>query len=314
MRTRRLLVLAHRRLDWPGVRAIVIDRTDAPASISDAGRVMRRAGVDGRSRYDGHARTGSRCRSVHSARRSASARSLAGFLPRRRHAEAVQRLRHQDRSLVAGHELERKVSGGRQRRVQRYRFPIPRWRPRSARGYATGGTDTGHAGGGASWALGHPEKVIDFGWRAVHEMSATSKQIIAALLRRGSAILVLERLFCRRPSGDEGSAALPGGLRRHHRRRARRSIGPARAGQALRVAKKLEKADAARLSAGETSTPARGRRRGVRRRRRCEGRPDRESPALHVRSGHPAVQGLRRRRVSDARAGRDGTVDLCGAS
>ena len=48
-----------------------------------------------------------------------------------------------------------------------------------ARGYATSSTDTGHTGGGAIWALGHPEKVVDFGWRAVHEMTAASKQIIA---------------------------------------------------------------------------------------------------------------------------------------
>jgi len=49
-----------------------------------------------------------------------------------------------------------------------------------ARGYATSSTDTGHAGGGASFALGHPEKVIDFGWRAVHEMTDVSKAFIAA--------------------------------------------------------------------------------------------------------------------------------------
>jgi feruloyl esterase len=48
-----------------------------------------------------------------------------------------------------------------------------------ARGYATASTDTGHAGGSASFALGHPEKAIDFGWRAVHEMTVTSKQIVA---------------------------------------------------------------------------------------------------------------------------------------
>ena len=29
-------------------------------------------------------------------------------------------------------------------------------------GYATAGTDTGHTGNDASWALGHPEKVVDF--------------------------------------------------------------------------------------------------------------------------------------------------------
>ena len=48
------------------------------------------------------------------------------------------------------------------------------------RGYATASTDTGHVGGSASFAVGHPEKVIDFGWRAVHEMAVVSKQIIAA--------------------------------------------------------------------------------------------------------------------------------------
>src|SRR5207302_4032063 len=41
-----------------------------------------------------------------------------------------------------------------------------------SRGYATASTDTGHAGAAAdaSWALGHPEKITDFGYRAVHEM------------------------------------------------------------------------------------------------------------------------------------------------
>jgi feruloyl esterase len=48
------------------------------------------------------------------------------------------------------------------------------------RGYATTSTDTGHAGGSASFALGHPEKVVDFGWRAVHEMTVASKKIVAA--------------------------------------------------------------------------------------------------------------------------------------
>jgi tannase/feruloyl esterase len=49
-----------------------------------------------------------------------------------------------------------------------------------ARGYAVSSTDTGHEGGSASFALGHPEKLIDFGWRAVHEMTLTSKKIVSA--------------------------------------------------------------------------------------------------------------------------------------
>jgi feruloyl esterase len=48
------------------------------------------------------------------------------------------------------------------------------------RGYAVSSTDTGHSGGGASFALGHPEKVADYGWRAVHELAETSKKLIAA--------------------------------------------------------------------------------------------------------------------------------------
>jgi serine/threonine protein kinase len=49
-------------------------------------------------------------------------------------------------------------------------------------GYATASTDTGHIGDDrdSAWALGHPEKVIDFGYRAVHEMTGSSKTIIRA--------------------------------------------------------------------------------------------------------------------------------------
>jgi feruloyl esterase len=51
------------------------------------------------------------------------------------------------------------------------------------RGYAVSSTDTGHTGGGAAWALGHPEKVIDFGYRAVHEMAGAAKRVITAYYR-----------------------------------------------------------------------------------------------------------------------------------
>jgi feruloyl esterase len=48
-------------------------------------------------------------------------------------------------------------------------------------GYATAGTDTGHTeadGPGGMFGLGHPEKIIDFAYRAVHEMTVKSKQVI----------------------------------------------------------------------------------------------------------------------------------------
>lgn len=47
-------------------------------------------------------------------------------------------------------------------------------------GYATSATDTGHAGGSGSFALGHPEKVIDFAYRSEHEMVLKSKAVIEA--------------------------------------------------------------------------------------------------------------------------------------
>jgi feruloyl esterase len=54
------------------------------------------------------------------------------------------------------------------------------------RGYAAAATDDGHQGGaGATWAIGHPEKLIDFGYRAVHETSLQSKAIIRAFWGRG---------------------------------------------------------------------------------------------------------------------------------
>src|SRR5216683_806594 len=51
------------------------------------------------------------------------------------------------------------------------------------RGYATTGTDMGHDAAvtpGASFALGHPEKTADWGWRANHVTSGAAKEIIGA--------------------------------------------------------------------------------------------------------------------------------------
>jgi feruloyl esterase len=47
-----------------------------------------------------------------------------------------------------------------------------------ARGYAAASTDTGHVGGTGAFALGHPEKLVDFGYRAVHEMTVQGKAIV----------------------------------------------------------------------------------------------------------------------------------------
>ena len=59
-----------------------------------------------------------------------------------------------------------------------------------AAGYATAATDTGHVGNSAAFALGHPEKLIDFAYRAVHEMTARAKSVIDAFYGRAPALSI----------------------------------------------------------------------------------------------------------------------------
>jgi feruloyl esterase len=47
-------------------------------------------------------------------------------------------------------------------------------------GYAAASTDTGHTGNSPAFIPGHPEKVTDFAWRAIHEMTTAAKAITAA--------------------------------------------------------------------------------------------------------------------------------------
>jgi len=49
-----------------------------------------------------------------------------------------------------------------------------------ARGYATTSTDTGHSTPGGSFALGHPEKLIDYAYRSEHEMTVKAKAVVNA--------------------------------------------------------------------------------------------------------------------------------------
>ena len=119
------------------------------------------------------------------------------------------------------------------------------------RGYATSSTDTGHVGGSASFALGHPEKLIDFGWRAVHEMTTTSKKIIAAYYDTAPKFSYWNGCSAggrqamkeaqRFPPDFDGIIAGAPGL-----------DWTGRAAQAVRVAKALEKTESARLSQTQT--------------------------------------------------------------
>ena len=115
-----------------------------------------------------------------------------------------------------------------------------------ARGYAAASTDTGHTGNTAEFALGHPEKLVDFGWRAVHEMTVTSKAVVAAHFGSapkysywngcsagGRQAMVEAQRF---PADYDGIIAGAPGL-----------DWTGRATQAVRVAQALDKNPAARL-------------------------------------------------------------------
>jgi feruloyl esterase len=116
-----------------------------------------------------------------------------------------------------------------------------------ARGYATSSTDTGHTGNTAAFAPGHAEKVIDFAWRAVHEMTLAARQVIAAYYDSGpkysywngcsaggrQAMKEAQRF----PADFDGIIAGAPGL-----------DWTGRAIQAVRVMKALDQSEAARLS------------------------------------------------------------------
>jgi len=62
-------------------------------------------------------------------------------------------------------------------------------------------TNTGHDGGDASFVPGHPEKLVDFAYRAVHEMTAKAKAVTEAYYGKAPARALLERLLVRGKQG-----------------------------------------------------------------------------------------------------------------
>ena len=117
-----------------------------------------------------------------------------------------------------------------------------------ARGYASSSTDTGHTGNTASFGLGHPEKVVDFGYRSIHEMTVVANAAIEAHYGEaprysywngcsagGRQAMKAAQRF---PEVFDGIIAGAPGL-----------DWTGRAGGSLRVAKPLEADEALRLSA-----------------------------------------------------------------
>ena len=112
----------------------------------------------------------------------------AGSLQSRRGPETFSRLADQHGNVAsAGRQMEWKVPGCRERRLG-WLHSRSRGTTRSntgmvsalRAGYATAGNDTGHEGANGLFTVGHPEKVIDFAYRAMHEMTVQSKALIKA--------------------------------------------------------------------------------------------------------------------------------------
>jgi feruloyl esterase len=59
-------------------------------------------------------------------------------------------------------------------------IPYPAMAASVKAGYAAAGTDTGHVGGNADFVAGHHEKLVDFAYRAIHEMTVTAKAVVRA--------------------------------------------------------------------------------------------------------------------------------------
>src|SRR4029077_12774811 len=56
--------------------------------------------------------------------------------------------------------------------------------------YATAATNTGHEGD-SRYSIGHPEKVIDFGYRASHEMTVVAKAVLKAYYGKDPAYSII---------------------------------------------------------------------------------------------------------------------------
>jgi feruloyl esterase len=59
-------------------------------------------------------------------------------------------------------------------------IPYPEMAASVKAGYAAAGTDSGHVGDNADFVANHPEQLVDFAHRAIHEMTVTAKAVVTA--------------------------------------------------------------------------------------------------------------------------------------
>ena len=90
-------------------------------------------------------------------------------------------------------------------------------------GYAVVGGDTGHQSADPNdmfWGVGHPEKILDWGSRSIHAITVPAKQAVTALHAQAPRRAYYYGCSTGGHQGYARDAALPGRLRRRHRRRA----------------------------------------------------------------------------------------------
>ena len=176
-------------------------------------------------------------------------------------------------------------------------------------GYATAATDTGHNaadGPNGMFALGHPEKIVDFAYRALHETTVESKRLIKDVLQpQRRSMSYYKGCSTGGRQAHHGGAALPRRLRRHHRAARWRTGTSTCTRPASRARSTLARnPDMAHLA----REGADGQRRRDEQVRHAARRLPQQPAAVHLRFLDAALQGRGVERVPDAAAaevGRD---------
>ena len=210
------------------------------------------------------------------------------LLPRRRHLDAKQRLRHQDRSLAAHVRMEWKVSGGGQRRMGR-RHLVQRARRGGGRRLCQ--REYRHRPCGQHRRV----RARPSGKADRLRPSRRSRDDGAGegdrrrLLRKRADALALEWMLAGRTAGHHGGDAVSVRLRRHRRRRL---VGGPDAATRRANGRPSDRASQRRQlhPSRKVSAHPQGGAAGVRCRRRPRGRGRRESETLPVRSEGAPVQ------------------------
>ena len=264
----------------------------APCSLRGPGSgrrgVVREPGLDDSARGHDHVGAAGGRRRVHGAARRSARRdelqTAARVLPRGGDARAQQRT-PTSRSKSGCRRRAGTASSRRSAMAAgRGRSSMPALAGALAHGYATASTDTGHPGGSGSFALGHPEKLIDFGYRAVHEMTVKAKAIVAAYYGKGPKRSYWNGCSSGGQARAQGGAALSGRLTTASSPAHRPITGRTSCSAACGSRRRLHKDEASFIPPAQVpADPQRGAR-SLRRARWREGRRARGSHALPLRS------------------------------